>query len=113
MAVEAPRPRIFGAGPRLDPASGALAAQALRHIDMRRDILDRHPEVRGLIGPDWRTAFASPLILAMHWTLAWAVSRTNLLVVFLAAFFVGQIVIHAAGALVHETRTGSCSATGS
>jgi sphingolipid 4-desaturase/C4-monooxygenase len=65
--------------------------------------LQRHPELRRLIGRNPWTALAPPLILAVHWTTAWAVSQTNLLVVFLVAFFFGQIVIHAAGALIHET----------
>jgi sphingolipid delta-4 desaturase len=102
MANEAERRRL-GAGPRLAPATRSLSPQAQRHIDFRRDLLQRNPELRRLMGANPWTALAPPLILAVHWTTAWAVSQTNILVVFLVAFFFGQIVIHAAGALVHET----------
>jgi sphingolipid delta-4 desaturase len=39
----------------------------------------------------------------MQWSLCWWVAQTNILIAFLTAFFVGQILIHAAGALLHET----------
>ena len=35
--------------------------------------------------------------------MAWWVGQTNILICFLAAFFVGQVLIHSAGALLHET----------
>jgi len=70
---------------------------------MRKDALAAHPDLRALAGPDRRTALAVPVLLAAHWGMAWAVSDGGLLVVFLAAFFVGQFLIHATGALVHET----------
>ncbi|SDU07783.1 fatty acid desaturase [Stappia sp. ES.058] len=92
-------------GPKTDidrPAT-SISPQARRHLQMRKDALVAHPGLRALAGPEWRTAFAVPLLLAIHWSVAWAVSDANLLVVFLTAFFVGQFVIHAAGALVHET----------
>ncbi|MXN66138.1 hypothetical protein GR183_14580 [Stappia sp. GBMRC 2046] len=62
-----------------------------------------HPQLRELAGAEPRTALALPILLALHWSVAWAVSDTNLLIVFLAAFIPGQIIIHATGALVHET----------
>jgi sphingolipid delta-4 desaturase len=70
---------------------------------MARTLLRRHPQARALVGPDWRSALAIPVLLALHWGMAWAVSGASLWVVFLAAFFFGQFVLHAAGALVHET----------
>jgi sphingolipid 4-desaturase/C4-monooxygenase len=70
---------------------------------MARTLLRRHPEARALVGPDWRSALAIPVLLALHWGMAWAVADASLWVIFLAAFFFGQIVLHAAGALVHET----------
>ncbi len=70
---------------------------------MARALLRRHPQARALVGPDGRTALAIPVLLALHWAMAWAVAGGGAWVVFLAAFFVGQFVLHAAGALVHET----------
>lgn len=92
----------LGAGPTL-PVSGRISPQARRHIDLRRQIIKDHPEALALAGPDWRGAPAAVLILAVHWTVLWLVSQTNVLVVFLAAFFVGQVVLHSAAALIHET----------
>jgi sphingolipid delta-4 desaturase len=83
--------------------NGPISPQSRRHLQMRKDILRAHPQLRALSGPDWRTALFVPVLLVLHWGIAWAVSDSNLLVVFLAAFFLGQFVIHAAGALVHET----------
>jgi sphingolipid 4-desaturase/C4-monooxygenase len=102
----AARPRL-GAGPELPdadaPGGARIAPQALRHNAIRRTVVEQHPEVRALYGSDWRPALAAPLILAVHWCAAWLVSDTNLLVVFLAAFCFGQLTIHSAGALIHET----------
>lgn len=87
----------------LDAIAGRKSPLAAGHDDLRRRILDEHPEIRRLYGPDVRTALAAPLILAVHWATAWAVSGTNALVVFLTAFFFGQLVMRSAAALVHET----------
>jgi sphingolipid delta-4 desaturase len=95
-------PTRLGEGPTL-PAVGRISAQARRHIELRRRIVKDHPDALALAGPDWRGAPAALVILAVHWTVLWWVSQTNVLVVFLAAFFIGQLAIHSAGALVHET----------
>src|SRR5436190_18358015 len=95
-----PPPVAFGAGPRdLRP----VTPQALRHLEMRREILRAHPEVRQLFGADARGVLAALLILGIHWTLVWALAQTNVDSVFLAPLLVGQVTIHAAGALVHES----------
>ncbi len=97
-------PRV-GAGPSLETleSTGRISPQARRHNDIRRGVLEGNPKLRGLFGPDARNALAVPLILAIHWAAAWAVSETNLLVVFLSAFLFGQVTLHSAGALLHET----------
>jgi len=82
---------------------GRISPQARRHNDLRREAISNHPEFRHLSGTDWRTALALPVILVVHWGIAWAVSDASLLVIFLAAFIPGQIAIHSAGSLVHET----------
>ena len=87
---------------RTDTRAG-ISAQSRRHLQMRKEALRDHPELRALAGADYRTALALPALLALHWGMAWAVSGTNLLIVFLAAFIPGQIIVHATGALVHET----------
>jgi sphingolipid delta-4 desaturase len=82
---------------------GSLSPQALRHQQMRRTVLARNPEVRALYGEHPRNALWAPVILAIHWSIAWAVSDTNLLTVFLVSFCVGQVVLHSAAGLIHES----------
>jgi sphingolipid delta-4 desaturase len=77
--------------------------QCRRHIQMRRLLLDAHPEAAALSGTDHRGAYAAIAILILHWTVCWWVAGTNILAVFLAAFFLRQVTIHAAGALLHDT----------
>lgn len=84
-------------------AKDSISPQARRHNQMRRQVIGRHAQARRLAGPNPWTALAVPVLLGIHWGVAWLVSGSNILVCFLAAFFVGQVVIHSAGALVHET----------
>lgn len=79
-----------------------MADDARHHNDLRRRVLDAHPEAVDLIGPDWRTALFAVLMLALHWALAWGVSLTSWWVAFLAAFVFGQTIYHSAGTLIHE-----------
>ena len=80
-----------------------ISTQALRHNIQRKEVVDRHPEARSLAGPNPWTALAIPVLLTLHWGMAYLVGQSNLLWCFLAAFFFGQFVIHSAGALLHET----------
>ena len=80
-----------------------MSPQARRHNEMRRDVLTRHPEAKALNGSNPWTALAIPALLALHWGMAWLVSSAGLLWCFVAAFFFGQLIIHAAGSLIHET----------
>lgn len=70
---------------------------------MRRDVLAAAPAARELAGNNPWTALAIPALLALHWGMAWLISGGNLLWCFLAAFCFGQIIIHSAGSLLHET----------
>lgn len=80
-----------------------ISSQALRHNLIRKSVLGSNPAARALSGPNPWTALAIPVLLALHWGMAWLVGQGNLLWCFLAAFCVGQFIIHAAGALLHET----------
>jgi|GEM_PF-1512714 len=90
-----------GDGPQLQ--ENQLSVQSRRHIDMRVAVLKAHPQASALAGADWRGAIGALLLLGLHWTFAWLVSATNILVVFVAAFVVGQLVLHSVGSLIHET----------
>ncbi len=80
-----------------------LSPQSRRHIEMRVAVLKAHPEAANLAGADWRGLIGAILLLAIHWTAIWLVSRTNIFVVFFAALFFGQLVLHSVGSLIHET----------
>lgn len=86
-----------------DEVAAGISPQARRHNDMRRQIVRRSPEARNLAGACPWTAIAVPVLLGLHWGMAWLVGGSNLLFCFIAAFFFGQFVIHSAGALLHET----------
>jgi sphingolipid delta-4 desaturase len=83
--------------------SDQISPQSRRHNELRRDVIRKNPAVRALSGTNPWSALAIPLLLGLHWGMAWLVSGGNLLVCFLAAFLFGQVIIHAAGALLHET----------
>jgi len=72
------------------------------HNELRKRVLEAHPEAAELIGPDWRTTLFAALMLALHWTIAWGVSLTSWWVAFLAAFVFGQTIYHSVGVLIHE-----------
>lgn len=87
----------------VDRRPGGISPQARRHNDMRRMAVRAHPELKGLAGTEPLTVLALPILLGVHWGMAWLVSDAPLLVLFLAAFTIGQLTIHAGGSLVHET----------
>ena len=80
-----------------------ISKDARRHNEIRKQVLDRHPELAQLAGPDWRTALAATALLGIHWTTIWLVSGTNVFVVFVVALCFGQFVYHSATTLVHES----------
>lgn len=80
-----------------------ISPQSRRHNEMRRQALAAHPDLKTLNGAQPLTVLALPVLLAVHWGLAWMVSGGGFVTVFLVAFVFGQIVIHATGSLVHET----------
>ena len=93
---------VLGGGPKLIEGQG-ISAQARAHIRQRRQIIAANPTIRNLTGPDSRGVYGALIVLVVHWASLWVVSQTNLLVAFIAAFFFGQVVLHAVGALIHET----------
>ncbi|MDE0887561.1 MAG: fatty acid desaturase [Myxococcota bacterium] len=82
--------------------SGAISPQSSRHHEMRREALRNHPEIRELFGSDPRPALAIPVLLALHWGTAWLLRDSGLFVIFLVSFFWGQLLVHSAGALLHD-----------
>ncbi len=85
------------------PRTDRISPQSRRHNEMRRAALKAHPELAQLGGPQPLTALALPVVLAVHWGVAWVVSDSGVLVIGLTAFLVGQLVYHSAASLIHET----------
>lgn len=96
--IAAARP---GDGP--EHQENRLSPQSRRHIEMRVAVMKAHPQAAALAGPEWRGSVGALALLALHWTAVWLVSRTDIFVAFFAAFFFGQLVLHSAGSLIHET----------
>lgn len=82
---------------------GRISTQARRHNEMRRQALRLNPTLRSLSGPFAWSALALPVLIGLHLTVAWLVSEAPLWIIFAAAFVPGQLLIHAMGALLHET----------
>jgi sphingolipid 4-desaturase/C4-monooxygenase len=97
---------LAGADAPVPRPTDRISDQARHHIELRRKVIAARPDALALAGTDPGGTLAALALLALHWTTVWAVSHTNLLVVFLTAFFFGQLVLHAAGALIHETAHG-------
>jgi hypothetical protein len=62
-----------------DKALEHISAQALRHNIQRKTVITRHPDARALAGPNPWTALAVPVLLTLHWGMAYIVGQTNLL----------------------------------
>lgn len=80
-----------------------ISPQSRRHNEMRKAALAAHPELADLSGPQPLTVLALPVLLVLHWSIAWLVSDLPVWVIGLTAFLVGQLVYHSAASLIHET----------
>lgn len=72
------------------------------HRDRTKDILRRHPEIRGLIGNNPRTFWYTVAIVALQITLAWLVADRPWWVIVLVAYGVGAFANHALFVVIHE-----------
>lgn len=80
-----------------------ISPQALAHNRMRKMVLEAAPEAARLGGARPMTALALPALIGLHWGMAWLVGNSDLAACFLASFFIGQLIIHSGGGLLHET----------
>ncbi|GAA6182162.1 hypothetical protein NBRC116594_36000 [Shimia sp. NS0008-38b] len=85
------------------PRPKGISPQSRRHNAMRKAALAAHPDLANLSGTQPLTALALPLLLAVHWSLAWWVSDQPVWVIGLSAFLIGQLTYHSAASLIHET----------
>lgn len=83
-----------------------LSTAALYHRQKRRQLLADDPTLAALSGEyPWSLAWIAALG-ALHFGIAWLVRDGGVFVVFGAAFFVGQLILHGGGALVHDAAHG-------
>jgi len=73
------------------------------HIQRRREIFARYPEVKQLIGKHPQTAFWVVGLVAAQWGLALWSERLSWVFVLLLAYFVGAFFNHALYVLIHES----------
>ena len=72
------------------------------HRNRTKEILTRHPNVRGLIGKNPYTIFAILGLVSGIVLLAWLVSNQSWWLVVLAAYFAGAFINHALFVMIHE-----------
>ena len=72
------------------------------HLERRKQILKKHPEVRKLIGPDIRLAFVTVLLVLIQLLIAIYSSNLSTLYFILAAYFVGATINHSLFLAIHE-----------
>jgi sphingolipid 4-desaturase/C4-monooxygenase len=78
------------------------------HRARARELLERHPEIRALFGPDRRTAALAAGIVAAQLAMGLALARAEapLVAVVAAAWLVGAHAAHALLAVIHEATHG-------
>lgn len=83
-----------------------LSAGAERHRALRRALLAQDPSLRDLFGPEPMTLVFLCGLIGVHVGLAYCLREAQLYLVFASALLLGQFVLHAGGALVHEAAHG-------
>ena len=79
-----------------------LSAPAKHHLTLRRRLLDAHPELRSLSGPQPLQLLPVLALLAARWGLAYLLSEASLFAIVVASCTVGCWLVHALGTYVHE-----------
>jgi sphingolipid delta-4 desaturase len=72
------------------------------HWERKKLILQAHPEVRDLFGPDNMSFVYTVAMVGFMVLLAYALKDANMWVVFMVAYCVGAVVDHALWVLIHE-----------
>jgi len=81
----------------------AFSAAPEPHRLRTKQLLQRHPEIRQLIGPNPVTFWWTVGIVALQIAVAWLVADQSWWVVVLAAYTVGAFADHALFVVIHET----------
>ena len=84
------------------PLARGLSAPAKHHIELRSKLLDAHPELRALSGPQPLQLLPVLALLCARWGLAYLLRDASLLAIVLTACTLGCWLVHALGTYVHE-----------
>merc|ERR1719231_477147 len=79
-----------------------LSAPARHHLALRKRILDEHPELRSLSGPQPLQLLPVLALLVARWGLAYLLRDASLLTIVATSCTVGCWLVHALGTYVHE-----------
>ena len=85
------------------PDDFAFSTDPEPHRARTKQLLQRHPEIRELIGTNAATFWWTALIVAVQILVAWLIAGQSWWVVVLAAYTVGAVADHALFVMIHET----------
>ena len=97
------RPRHFGPVTTTATDEFAFSTAPEPHRNRTKELLQRHPELRDLIGPNPMTFWWTVGIVTLQIAVAWLVAPQPWWVVVLAAYLVGAFANHALFVIIHET----------
>ena len=72
------------------------------HAGRRKEILDRHPEIKSLMGPDPFIVLPSSITVLLQIILCWVVKDVSWLTLFFMAYCLGGTFNHSLGSALHE-----------
>ena len=84
------------------PRARGLSAAAKHHIELRSKLLEAHPELRALSGPQPLQLLPVLALLCARWGLAYLLRDASLPAIVLTACTAGCWLVHALGTYVHE-----------
>ena len=84
------------------PRTRGLSAAAKHHIELRSKLLEAHPELRALSGPQPLQLLPVLALLCARWGLAYLLRDASLPAIVLTACTAGCWLVHALGTYVHE-----------
>ncbi|HEY8431959.1 MAG TPA: fatty acid desaturase [Sandaracinaceae bacterium] len=105
---DADEDRAFVSGPELDDGERSESAPRRRpeafawHVQRARQILAAHPEVKELMGHDWRTAVAIAALVVLQFGIGFAVAPLPWWAAALIGWVFGAVIAHALGVSIHE-----------
>lgn len=72
------------------------------HSERRKEILDKHPEIKSLMGPDPWIVVPVTISVFSQLTLCWLIKDASWITIFAMAYCIGGIFNHSLGSAIHE-----------